>query len=118
MKSANNKPRKRHMRTMKNRQRYLFHRISLNVFQGEANQRNDVSGRLEQVTNTTSEKHNQKLNIKTKDARFRANMAQIGPKWDKFEDFFQIRFSTFWLISDLKKSRICAIWGQSHPRWA
>ena len=42
--------------------------------------------------------------------RLGPKVGQIGPKWDKDGEFFQIRFSTFWLDepkcteSDLKKS--------------
>ena len=31
------------------------------------------------------------------DVRFVPKVGQFGPKWGKIRDFFQIRFSTFWL---------------------
>ena len=45
------------------------------------------------------------------------------PQMGQIRDFFRSDFSTFWrwrqnvLKSDLKKSRICPIWGQSDPFW-
>ena len=71
--------------------------------------------------------------------RFGLKVGQIGPKWDKSGDLFQIRFSTFWrgapkctefdmkkIIGfvepkctepDIKNPRIGPIWGQSDPLW-
>ena len=49
-----------------------------------------------------------------------SKLGQIGAKWDK-SDTFKIRFITFWLAelkcieTDLKKSQICPICGQSDP---
>ena len=51
--------------------------------------------------------------------RFGLKMGQIGPKWDKsgtFSDQIPVHFgssSQSVLKSDLKKSWICPIWGQS-----
>ena len=51
---------------------------------------------------------------------------QNGSDWPQIRqirDFFRSDFSTFWrlrqnvLKSDLKRSRICRIWGQSDPFW-
>ena len=50
------------------------------------------------------------------DAKFGTKVGQIGPKWDKsetFSDQISVHFgvSQNVLKSDLKKSRICLIWG-------
>ena len=56
-------------------------------------------------------------------------LLQSGSDWPQMEhirDFFRSDFSTFWLgqnvlKSDLKKSRICLIWGAnlvSDPPWS
>ena len=50
-------------------------------------------------------------------------MVGLAPKWVRLAPigtnpvFFQIRFHCIWpsLNSDLKKPRICPIWGQSDP---
>ena len=41
--------------------------------------------------------------------RFGSKVAQIGPKW--------VKSGTFCTETDLKKSQICPIWGQSDPIW-
>ena len=52
-----------------------------------------------------------------------SKFGQIGPKWDKSGTYYMISFSTFWLgepkctETDLKKSQICPIWGQSDQIW-
>ena len=57
----------------------------------------------------------------TRDGRFGSKVGQIGPKWDKSGVFFRSDFSAFGagapnaLKSDLKKPRICPIWGQFDP---
>ena len=58
-----------------------------------------------------------------RDGRFGSKVA-VGPKWDKSGFFFRSDFSAFdapapnALKSDLKKPRICPIWGQSDPLWS
>ena len=53
----------------------------------------------------------------TRDGRFGSKVGQIDPKWDKsgtFSDQISVHLAQMsW--SDLKKSRICPIWGQSDP---
>ena len=50
-----------------------------------------------------------------------SGMVGLTPKWDRLSPngtnpgLFQIRFA---LKSDLKKPRICPIWGQSDPLWS
>ena len=59
--------------------------------------------------------------LNNRDGRFGSKVGQIGPKWDKSGAFFRSDFSAFGagapnaLKSDLKKPRICPIWGQSDP---
>ena len=50
----------------------------------------------------------------TVDSCFGFKVGHIGPKWDKsgaFSDQISLK-------SDLKKTRICPIWGQSDPLWS
>ena len=56
----------------------------------------------------------QNVCIRVKDGRFGSKLGQIGPKWDKSGDFFQIRFSTFWL-TEPKCTESDLILGQSDP---
>ena len=56
-----------------------------------------------------------------RDGRFGSKVGQIGPKWDKsgaFSDQISVHFGSIELKSDLKKSRICPIWGQSDLLWS
>ena len=60
----------------------------------------------------------------SRDGRFGSKVGQIGPKMGEIQEFFRSDFSAFGapapnaLKSDLKKSRICPIWGQSDPLWS
>ena len=60
----------------------------------------------------------------TKDGRFGSKVGQIGPQMGQIRCFFISDFSAFGagapnaLKSDLKKTRICPIWGQSDPLWS
>ena len=51
-------------------------------------------------------------------------VGQIGTQIGQIRDFFRSDFSAFGapapyaLKSDLKKPRICPIWGQSDPLWS
>ena len=60
----------------------------------------------------------------SRDGSFGSKMGQIGPQIGQIRDFFRSDFSTFGagapnaLKSDLKKPRICPIWGQSEPLWS
>ena len=53
--------------------------------------------------------------VQFRGVRFRLKVGQICSKWDTPGNFFRSDFSrhTFWLSSDLKKSRISPIWGLS-----
>ena len=50
------------------------------------------------------------------------NWVRLAPNWTNL-GLFKISFSTFWLgepkctETDLKKTQICPIWGQSDPIW-
>ena len=62
--------------------------------------------------------------VSSSHGRFGSKVGQICPKRDKSEAFFRSDFSAFGagapnsLNSDLKKTRICPIWGQSDPIWS
>ena len=51
----------------------------------------------------------------SRDGRLGSKVGQIGPKWDKSGAFPDQAGAPNALKSDLKKPRICLIWGQSDP---
>ena len=58
--------------------------------------------------------------VLTRDDRFGSKVGQIDPKLDKsgaFSDQISVHLARG-LKSDMKKPRICPIWGQSDPLWS
>ena len=76
------------------------------------------------LTPPSRQVHTSKPKVWGNSTSFGPKVGLIGPKWDKsgpFSDQIWVYFGALWqnvLKSDLKKSRICPIWGQSDPLWS
>ena len=54
----------------------------------------------------------------TREGRFGSKVGQIGPQMGQIRGLFRSAGAPNALKSDLKKPRICPIWGQSDPLWS